>query len=152
MYWRVFGTNDTTPSPAGLLEHLHGNGLEVRGDFRGDDLGWTSVTLTLPGGGSPVPVERFLTVEDDLRHELNSWVGWLETCDYSPNAEQLIDIVTGTSQLYTLRRPVDHPNDAALDLLCTTLCEWLARQTEGIYQVDNRGFLDAQGTMLLEEY
>ena len=41
-WYRVFGTNDTEPDPAALLEHLQQLGFEVTGKFRGDDQGWFS--------------------------------------------------------------------------------------------------------------
>ena len=77
MYFRVFSLRETTPDLAALLEHLHANGLPAIANFRGDDLGWTGGELIL--GDLSVTVERYLTKEDDLRDELNTWAGWLET-------------------------------------------------------------------------
>ena len=152
MWWRVFGMTDASVRPAGLVEHLHAQGLAVVPEFRGDDLGWTAAQLRLPGGGGPVNVERYLTAEDDIRDDLNTWAAWLETADYNPNHQRLMEQVIGTRQLFTLRRPIDHPNEAALDRLCVEVCHYLARQTEGVYQVDGKGFFAADGTLLLEEY
>ena len=77
VWYRVFGLNATTPDLVALSEHLHAAGLPVIAHFRGDDLGWTGGELVL--GDQSVAVERFLTKEDDLRDDLNTWAGWLET-------------------------------------------------------------------------
>ncbi len=143
MWYRVFGLSDAPPDLAALLEHLHAAGLPAAGHFRGDDLGWTGGELTL--GGTSVAVERYLTKEDDLRDDLNTWAGWLETRADQPRHADLMQHVIGTRQLVTLRRPPD----PALDGLCHEVCRWLAAQTDGVYQVDGRGFFAADGTPLL---
>ena len=71
MWYRVFCQTDAAPSPAELLAALEAAGLRVRGDFRGDDLGWTIADLSL-GTSTPVRVERYLTEADDLRDDLNT--------------------------------------------------------------------------------
>jgi hypothetical protein len=143
-WYRVFGLNDATPALAVLLEHLHSQGLRVTGHFRGDDLGWTGGELVLDD--QSVAVERYLTKEDDLRDELNTWAGWLETRADQPRHGELMQHVIGTKQLITLR-----PADGASDRLCDDACRWLAGKTDGVYQVDGRGFLAADGTVLLSE-
>jgi hypothetical protein len=147
MWWRVFGLTDTEPAPAALLEHLHAEGLPVTASFRGDDLGWTGGELTLPDG-TAVQLERYLTKEDDLRDELNTWAAWLETREQEPRRHELMQHVIGTRQLMTLRAP---PDTEPLGRLCVTVCGFLARQTEGVYQADGRGFFAADGTLLLRE-
>ena len=87
-----------------------------------------------------------MTKEDDLRDELNTWAGWLETQADQPRHRELMQHVIGTKQLITLRPP-----DAALDSLCDAASRWLAGMTEGVYQVDARGFLAADGTLLLPD-
>src|SRR5262245_58278116 len=152
MWWRVFGLNDTTPDLAALLEHLHGQGLNVAAHFRGDDLGWTGGELALPDGATTVQLERYLTAEDDLRDDLNTWAAWLETQDHEPRHRALMQHVIGTRQLITIRRPLDHADEVMLERLSTVLCQWLAGQTDGVYQVDGAGFFAADGTLLLREY
>lgn len=143
-WYRVFGLRDTTPDLAALLERLHAAGMPAVAHFRGDDLGWTGGDLVLDDRS--VAVERYLTKEDDLRDELNTWAGWLETRADQPRHGELMQQVIGTKQLVTLRSA-----DAALDRLCDETCRWLAGQTDGVYQVDGRGFLAADGSMLLPD-
>jgi hypothetical protein len=143
-WYRVFGLNDSTPDLAALLEHLYASSLAVEAHFRGDDLGWTGGELIL--GDHSVTVERYLTKEDDLRDDLNTWAGWLETqADQTRNGE-LMQHVIGTKQLVTLR-----PADTTLDELCEKSCRWLAHATDGQYQVDGRGFFAADGTLIVSE-
>jgi hypothetical protein len=152
MWYRVFGRSDAEVSLAALLRHLHDAGLNVTGQFKGDDLGWFGGELILEGGGTPAYLERYLAATDEIRSDLNSWAAWLETADYSPNHRMLMEHVIQTRQLFTLRRPIDHADEVALELLCSETCRFLAEKTEGVYQLDDAGWFAADGTMLLREY
>jgi hypothetical protein len=152
MFLRIFGLKDRNPSPVALTECLHAAGVAVVPHFRGDDLGWTSGELHFPAGGSPVTLERYLTAEDDLRDDLNTFAAELETMDFSPNSPDLMRHVIQTQQLITIRRPVDHADEAALETVLQAACRHLAQVTEGIYQVDGQGWFTADGQILLPEY
>ena len=152
MWSRIFGRNDITPDPAALQVHLQSLGLPSAGQFRGDDLGWTGVELTFEAGATPVHVERYLTTTDDLRDDLNTWAAWLETQDHEPRHRALMEHVIATRQLITVRRPLDHADEVTLERFCTALCQWVATQTDGIYQVDGEGFFAADGALMLHEY
>ena len=152
MWYRVFGTNDERIEPAELLKHLHSLGLDVAGHFRGDDLGWFGAELVITEGETPLHLERFLATEEGIRAELNAWAAWLETCDYSPNHQRLMQHMVSTTQLFTVRKPMDHANEILVDKICLALCRFLAQRMDGIYQVDNQGFFAADGDLLLQEY
>ena len=151
MWYRIFGRGDNPLSPAALLEHLQARGLAVEGHFRGDDLGWTAAEIRL-GVGGPLYLERYLAKEDDLRDDLNTWAGFLETCNYSPNCTGLMERVIQTAQLVTLRRPIDHADEVSLEKLCNEICQYLALNSDGIYQIDDEGWFGADGALLLKEY
>jgi hypothetical protein len=151
VWYRIFGRNEFAVAPAALLEHLRGLGLAVEGHIRGDDANWTTMELHL-GVGTPVYLERYLTKDDNLRDDLNAWAAFLETCDYSPNHVTLMERVIQTSQLITLRKPIDHADDVSLDRLCLATCQFLAATTDGVYQIDDVGWFAADGTLLLAEY
>src|SRR3954468_6148693 len=102
MWLPVFGTSDATPDPDGLLAHLRSLNLPVTGHFRGDDLGWFACELRLPGGGTPVYLERYSTAADGLRDDLNTWAAWLETQDHDPNHLSLMQRVIATRQMVTV--------------------------------------------------
>ena len=76
----------------------------------------------------------------------------LETRDYSPNAGPLMAHVIQTQQLITVRRPVDSPDEVALDRVLTEVCRFLAARTDGVYQVDDVGWFAASGELLVQEY
>lgn len=145
MWFRVFGLNDNQPDPAAVLELLHGLGGEVSGHFHGDDLGWFRAELLL--GGTPLSLERYLTAEDDLRNDLNTWAAWLESVPANPHQGQLMQHMIGTKQLFTLQVP----SDANCQDRVTNLCRFLARQTDGVYQVDQQGFFAVDGNLLVPE-
>jgi hypothetical protein len=145
MYFRVFGLTNDAPDLAALLEHLHAVGLPAVAHFRGDDLGWTGGELTV--GDLSVTVERYLTKEDDLRDDLNTWAGWLETRAHEPRHAELMRHIIGTKQLVTLRPPPGGDGDR----LREEVCRWLAGRTDGVYQADGQGFFAADGTLLLAD-
>jgi hypothetical protein len=152
MWYRVFSLSDCPVSPAALAEHLHAQSLPVAPHFRGDDLGWTAGELVLPGGGTPVQLGRYLAKEDDLRDDLNAYAAELETMDFSPNSPRLMQHVVQTRQLVTLRRPLDHADEATLERLCLEVVRFLAAHSDGVYQIDGQGWFAADGALLLQEY
>ena len=151
MWYRVFGLSDSEPSPAALAEHLYAQGVAAEPHFKGDDLGWTEGELRLPTG-SPVLLARYLTKEDDLRDDLNAHAAELETMEYSPNSGPLMQRVIQTKQLITLRKPVDVADEVLLDGVLDAATRFLASQTDGVYQIDGRGWFAAGGELLVQEY
>lgn len=152
MWHRVFGRLADQVPPAALAAHLHAAGLPVEPHFKGDDLGWTSGELRLPGLGSPVLLDRYLTSEDDLRADLNAHAAELETHPNSPHAPRLMQHVVQTQQLVTVRKPVAAADEVALEKLLEETCRFLAANCDGVYQVDGRGWFAPDGTLLVEEY
>jgi hypothetical protein len=152
MWHRVFGKSEAEVPPAALAEHLHAAGLPVEPHFKGDDLGWTSGELRLPGGGTPVYLERYLATDDDIRDDLNAHAAELETMDYSPNNGRLMEHVIQTKQLVVLRKPVAASDEILLDRVLLHACRFLAAHTDGVYQIDGRGWFAADGELLVQEY
>jgi hypothetical protein len=152
MWYRVFGLKRDQVPPIVLAEYLHSLGLPVEPHFRGDDTGWTNVQLILPGNGTPVSVDRFLTDVDELRDELNAFAALLETMDYSPNNQKLMEHVISTQQFIAYRKPIDHADDAKLETLCDVLGKFLAEQSDGVLQIDGLGWFAASGERLIEEH
>ncbi|WP_148087848.1 hypothetical protein [Gemmata obscuriglobus] len=150
MWYRVFGSSQTEPAPAGLAEHLHALGLAVEPHFRGDDLGWTEGALRLPSG-AVVQLSRYLTKEDDLRDDLNAHAAELETMEGNPHATQLMERVIQTQQLITLRKPTEGSDEAVVDRTLEEAARFLASATIGVYQADSRGWFAASGELLVRE-
>jgi hypothetical protein len=151
MWYRVFGRSELEPAPLALAEYLHAAGLAIEPHFTGDDLGWTTGVLRLPVG-SPVLLARYLTGEDDLRDDLNAYAAELETMDYSPNSAPLMERVIQTKQLITLRKPVDAADELLLDRVLEAAVGYLATLTDGVYQIDGRGWFAPSGDLLVQEY
>jgi hypothetical protein len=152
MWSRVFGLSESEPVPAALAERLLAVGLQVEPHFRGDDLGWTAGELRVRGAGTPVMLQRYLTSEDDLRDDLNAHAAELETCDYSPNNGKLMEHVIQSKQLITIRKPLDAADEVTLETVLEEACRFLAAATDGVYQIDGRGWFSATGELLLQEY
>lgn len=152
MWRRVFGKSEIEPSLPELAASLAAAGLAVEPHFKGDELGWTSGELRLPRGGTPVLVERFLASVDDIRDDLNAFAAELETCDYSPNHQPLMEHAIQTRQLIVMRSPLDASDEVTADKVVLHACQFLAAHTDGVYQIDGRGWFSADGTLLLQEY
>lgn len=152
MWYRVFGKSETEPSPAVLAASLHEQSLIVEPHFKGDDLGWTAGEFRFPNGGTPIYLERFLASEDEIRTDLNAFAAELETCDYSPNHRMLMERAIQTKQLFIIRSPLDSPNELFAERILTHTCQLLAKLTDGVYQIDGRGWFAANGELLLQEY
>lgn len=151
LYYRIFGASDTQPEPAAIEGCLAGQGAAVAVRFSADDAGWFAAEI-VAGPGSPLVLERWLGDEEGIRGELNAWAAFLETCDWSPHAAALMERVIQTRQLFTLRKPIDHPDEALVDRLAAALSRHLARVTGGFYQADRQGVFEADGTLLVQEY
>jgi hypothetical protein len=151
MWYRVFGTTETPVASESILGALRGQGWDVTTNFHSDDAGWLQATLSF-ADTTPIHVERFLSSEEGIRAELNTWAAYLETCDYEPNHATLMEQVIRTKQLFTIRCPLDAANEVMVDGVCTALARCLAQHAEGIYQIDQRGFFGPDGQLLLQEY
>ena len=155
-WYRVFGRNDSPLDSPALLEWLRAREPGATGHFRGDEFGWFEARLQIPSFAGPLLVERFLTKEDEIRGELNTWAAWLESGGDSDDHVRLMQQVIGTSQLFTIHQVPDdeaeEPEDSNyVQTLCMNLCQFLARSTDGIYQMDGRGFFAADGRPLVAE-
>jgi hypothetical protein len=147
MWLRVFASLDGVPDPAGIESCLEGAVVS----FVADESGWYRAEIRC-GEGSPVTMERYLADEEGIRAELNAWAAYLETLDYNPNHTALMERAIQTRQLITVRKPIDHSDEARVDRLCGALARHLANVTGGFYQIDNKGFYSADGELLVEEY
>ena len=104
---------------------------------------------TLPnwiGSGGSILLECFSAEEEGIRAELDSWAAYLETCD-GPHHVRLMERAIQTRHLFTLHIPTRDE----LDPYCVQLCRHLATETAGFYQIDDIGFFDADGTLLVNE-
>jgi hypothetical protein len=128
VFFRVFGTLDTEPA----LEAF---------SLQSDHRGWYRARRSTDTG--TVAIERYLADEDGIRDELNTWAAWVEVASSGTVQERLMRHLIATKQVFVLRDP---PAEYAEEL-----CRFLARATDGVYQIDGRGFFDADGSLLVAE-
>jgi hypothetical protein len=151
MWYRVFGTNPTEPAPAALLEHLQRTWAGVTGKFSGDEQGWFRGELISPAGDISLELERYLASEEGIRAELNSWAAWIETQEGNPHQGLLMQHMISTTQLFTLKPVGNQVGLGRAQKQCEAICRFLARETEGVYQVDGEGFFAPDGALLVKE-
>jgi hypothetical protein len=144
-WFRVFGTNDVEPKPSDVLAWLRALSAEATGEFKSDEQGWFQAELRLAGRTPPILLDRYLTREESLRSHLNTWAAWLEAAPPNSHQERLMQLMIGTTQIFTLDLPADGASFGQV------LCRFLARRTAGVYQVDGEGFFAADGTLLVPE-
>jgi hypothetical protein len=151
MWFRVFGIRESTPEAADFLKHLHETGVPVPGHFGGDDQGWFRVDFVFDEAAPPLRLNRYLVVEEELRDILDGWAAWVEEQEDHPNVDRLMQHIVSTQQVFTLECSRDRYEEDRVRSLCLGACQYLARETGGIYQVDNEGFYAANGKLLLPE-
>ncbi len=148
---RVFGSLDRNPDPARLERAALALVPQAAVHLKGDDLGWFCAEISW-NQGAPLTIESFAATDPEVRADLNTWAAYVETCDYSPNAHSLMVKIALAQQIITLRRPIDHADESGLDRLMQGMAKHLALEIDGIFQIDEAGFFDKTGTLLLEEY
>ncbi len=158
MWYRVFGQNGETPSLDQLQETLSNITPALEFHFRGDDLGWTGGEIQLLHEieqsplGSPIQLQRYLSGEDEIRNDLNSWAGWLETLEYFPDRFRYMELMIQSQQLFTLRSPLDHANEILLEKIVWAIVKFLAISTNGFIQIDEQGLFTSNGKEIVKEY
>jgi hypothetical protein len=151
MWYRVFGRNDAQPDPAALLRALQGVAPDLTGHFAAGGRGWFAGEFAVASGQPLVLLRRFWRDEEGIRAELQTWAAWLETCAAQEHHGPLMQHMISTQQVFTLERLPDSGGAALPDDVCTAVCQFLARTTDGVYQVDGQGFFSAAGALLVRE-
>lgn len=151
IWFRVFGASETAPEAGALLEHLHGEGIAVEGHFKKDDFGWFQADFLLSADSQPLHLNRYLAEADDVRDDLNSWAAWLETIDDAVLSGQLMQLMIGANQVFTIPCARDRFEEHTVREFLEMLCRYLAKTTQGVYQVDTRGFFNPEGKLLVNE-
>ncbi len=139
MWHRVFGSNQAAVELDAFLRQWQAWSI----DYHRDDQGWFRAEIRLSETAPPLIVDRYLANEEGIRAELNTWAAWLEL--HAPDSEPWMQRMIATTQLITFQAGGDSVDFA------WALCQFLARETDGVYQVDSLGFYDAQGNVVVLE-
>ncbi len=150
-WYRVFGMNEKLPDPREILDYLRSMAIQASAQVEGDDLGWFAMDLAWGEPAEQIRLERFLAKEEGIRAELNTWAAWLETLEDQPMHEGLMERVIRTSQIIAWQSSAGAGQHEDGERVHVGLSQFLARQTEGVYQADGRGFFAADGALLVRE-
>ncbi len=149
-WWRVFGESDAPPDRDALTQTVLACSPGAAIQWSEGERDWLGCEIGLPGEERPLMLERYLREEEGIRAELQAWAAWVETTD-SPHAARLMRRLIGTQQVFTLKQRETRVEDASIEPVCLAVCRFLARATEGVYQIDEEGFFNADGLLLVKE-
>jgi hypothetical protein len=135
-WYRVFGSRAEAPDLSAL-----------RAVYRlaADEQGWYQVHFPLLWG--EIVLNRWQPKDDGIRAELNTWAAWVEA-NAQPELPTLMQHIVTTQQLFTWSIDPTAVDAAAFSAM---LCRFLCETTGGIYQIDGVGFVQADGTLLVQE-
>ncbi|GIW81624.1 MAG: hypothetical protein KatS3mg105_3431 [Gemmatales bacterium] len=148
-WYRVFSTAENPPDPDDLLRPLLSHFPRLKARFLGSREAWLRGEFTVQPDCPMIELERYLTEEDDLSADLQSWAAWLETCEDEPHSAALMQHVIATRQLFTIL--VDEPYADINEEFARTLASLLAQATNGVFQSDGLGFFAGSGELLVPE-
>jgi hypothetical protein len=149
MWCRVFSANETMPQPASVQQFLAAKGIDAPLVVTGDDLGWTSIEFGDGQSQEGLRIDRYLTDEDELRDELDTWAAWVESMSNDLDAIGLMQSIISTRQLFTIR--ANEREESSINELQVQIGQWLAQETNGICQIDGLGFFSSTGSNLLAD-
>jgi len=147
---RVFALSEAMPQPANLQRFLGETGCDAPLAVTGDDLGWLAIEIEPVEPASTLRIERYLTDDDELRDELDTWAAFVESRSDSASTTILMQRIVSTRQLFTVR-VIPFVGATNTILTIEPIARWFARETDGIYQIDGRGFLTAAGELLMPD-
>ena len=139
---RIFCTSEARLASQTLRLFLQNDADYVAAHFHEDPQGWHRCELQRSAEPRQVTLEHYWSSEEGIRAELNTWAAWLEIHAADPDPWMLHMI--STRQIFVLALEQDVAWEHAL-------CQFLCRELVGIYQIDGRGFFDAQGKLLAAE-
>ena len=145
-WFRVFLLQEDGPKPYGIMECLQSLIPEVKGKFRTDEDGWFQLILDHPSIGE-LTIDHFLTSEKGVRSEINTWAAWLESKQQFDLMERIIQV----KQILSFEVTPEMDDNVSDALVYKRLALALAALAEGFVHMDGVGFLEPDGTVLIED-
>ena len=145
-WFRVFLLQEDGPKPSGIMECLQSLIPEVKGKFRTDEDGWFQLIIDHSSIGELI-IDHFLTSEKGVRSEINTWAAWLESKQQFDLMERIIQV----KQILSFEVTPEMEDNVSDSLVYKRLALALAALAEGIVHIDAVGFLEPDGTLLIED-
>jgi len=145
-WFRVFLLQEDGPKPSEIMECLQDLLPEVNGRFRTDEEGWFQLILTHPSVGELV-LDHFMTLEKGVRSEINTWAAWLESNKKFDLMERIIQV----KQILTFEVTPEMEDNVLDTLVFKHIAFKLAALARGFVHIDGIGFLEPDGTLLIED-
>jgi hypothetical protein len=145
-WFRVFLLQEDGPKPSGIMECLQSLIPEVKGKFRTDEDGWFQLILDHSSIGELI-IDHFLTSEKGVRSEINTWAAWLESKQQFDLMERIIQV----KQILSFEVTPEMEDNVSDSLVYKRLALALAALAEGVVHIDAIGFLEPDGTVLIED-
>ena len=145
---RIFGSTEATLESHEIVQFIQqgwpGSCVMVEDDA---NAGWLSVHVEHPQLPEPIGLDRFCRVYDDITGELMSWAAWLETREGTPQSKDMMARTIAVQQVVLIKCP----EGAEEKRICRELSRVLADVADGFFQVDDEGFYDASGVLVIQE-
>lgn len=145
-WFRVFLLQEDGPKPSEIMGCLQDFLPEANGKFRTDEDGWFQLILTHPSVGELV-MDHFLTLEKGIRSEINTWAAWLESKQQFDLMERIIQV----KQILSFEVTPEMEDNALDTLVFKRIALNLAALAQGFVHIDGCGFLEPDGTLLIED-
>ena len=145
-WFRVFLLQEDGPEPFKIMECLQSLIPKVKGKFRTDEDGWFQLILDHSSIGE-LTVDHFLTSEKGVRSEINTWAAWLESKQQFDLMERIIQV----KQILSFEVTPEMDDNVSDSLVYKRLALALAALAQGFVHMDGVGFLEPDGTLLIED-
>lgn len=145
-WFRVFMLQEVGPEPSSIMEQLQMFLPQIQGKFRADEDGWFQLVLSHASLGELI-LDHFLSSEKGVRAELNTWAAWFESKQRLDLMERIIQV----KQILSFEVTPELEENVTDPSLFKKLSMVLAALGQGFIHIDGIGFIEADGSLLIED-
>ncbi len=147
---RVYGTIDAVPTIDELIDHLEERDFEITIETEDDDEeDWTELLIFESSVERPLDVTAY-NDDNDFGQE---YARIKETVKALGETSEIADIkktISNCTIIVGIELPEEAVDDENALILCCLIGQFIAQKTEGFYCVDEEGFFDSAGDLILE--